>query len=207
VTANSSVAASGTTSWSTPLSTSQLSNGVSYQVVAWTVDTAGNLSLNSARTFTYDTSGPTTSGSNLATSNKNGTVNATTDSFGVTFNEAIDPATVPATATLTLSRVRSNNTTYAITGLTNGARTTGTTGYLTSSGSTRTVTFAGRLALSNGNRTITFTVTGSCSGSCSSQSTTPRSGAFQFVPATTLRDRAGNAPSTSSVTASSQVMF
>jgi hypothetical protein len=206
-TTSTSVVASGTGSWSTPLGTSQLTNGVSYQVVAWTADAVGNLSLNSVRTFTYDTSGPTTSASNLATTNKNGAVNASTDSFTVTFNEALDPASVPATATLTLSRSRTSNTTYGITGVTNGQRTTGSTGYLSSSGGTRTVTYAGTLTLGNGNRTVTFTVTGPCGGSCSGLSTTPRSGAFSYVPATTLRDLAGNAPSTSSITASSQVMF
>jgi beta-glucanase (GH16 family) len=207
-TSTTSVTASGSATWSTPLSTSQLANGVSYQVVAWTVDAAGNLSLNSVRTFTYDTSGPTTSGGNLATTNKNGSVgaNPTPDTFSVTFNEALDPSTVPGTATLSLSRAR-NNTSYGISGLTSGLRTTGTSGYLTSSSSTRTISFAGTLSLSNGNRTVTFTVTGSCSGACGAQSGTPRSGAFQFVPAPALRDLAGNAPSTSSVTAPSQVMF
>jgi hypothetical protein len=204
-TSSTSLTASGTTSWSTPLSTSQLANGVTYTVTVKATDAAGNTSSGLANTFTYDTSGPTVSSSGLATTNKNGAVNAG-DTLSVTFGEALNPATVPATGTLTLSRA-SKNTSYGITGLTNGLRDTGATGYVTSNGSTRTVTFAGTLALSNNNRTVTFTVTGPCAGSCSALSTTPRSGSLQFVAAPTLRDLAGNAPSTSSVSASSQVMF
>ncbi len=205
----SSVTASGTTSWSVPLATNQLTTGVTYTVTTWSVDTAGNISPNTVSTFTWDTSVATTSAANLVTANKNGAIDANTDTFAVTFSKPLDPASVPATGTLSLTR-RNSTTTWGISGLTNGTNlTTGGTGYLTSSlFSTRTNNYAGTLALSNNNQTITFTVTGSCSGTCgSSVSTTPSSGAFQFVPATTLRDLAGNAPSTSTVTAVSTVMF
>jgi hypothetical protein len=204
-TTSTSVLASGTSSWSTPLATSQLTNGVTYTVTVWAVDGAGNTSANAVRTFTYDTSAPTTSAGNLSVANKSGSV-STSDSFSVTFNEAINPATVPGSATLTLSR-SSTNTSYSISGLTNGLQTTGATGYLSSSRSTRTVTYSGSLTLSNGGRTIRFDVTSGCSGSCSALTSTARSGQFRFAPATSLRDLAGNAPSTSTVTASSQVMF
>ncbi len=197
--------ATGTTSWSRALPTSALSNGVAYTVSAVATDGLGNQSPPTVSAFTYDTSGPTTSGANLVPTNKNGAVEVD-DSFSVTFNEAINPASVPATATLTLSRA-TGNTSYGISGLTNGLRSTGTNGYLTSSFRTQTVTFAGTLALSSDARTVTFTVTGACAGTCSALAPTPRSGAFQFVAAPTLRDLAGNAPSTSTVTASSQVMF
>ncbi len=203
--ASATVTASGTTSWSIPMGTSNLTNGVSYTVTAWTLDAAGNSSPNSIATFTYDTAAPTTSAANLAVTNKNGTVQASVDTFAVTFNDALDPATVPATATLTLSR-SSSNTSYGISGLTNGLLTTGSTNYLTSSGSTRTVTYAGSLALSNGNKTVTFTVSGACAGTCTALSSTTASGAFSFTPATTLLDVAGNAAS-GTTTASSQVMF
>ena len=197
--------ATGTTSWSRALPTSALSNGVTYTVSATATDGLGNESPPTVSTFTYDTSGPTTTGASLVPTNKNGAVEVN-DSFSVTFNEAIDPASVPAVATLTLSR-GFGNTSYGISGLTNGLRSTGTTGYLGLSFGTRTVTFDGTLALSSDGLTVTFTVTGACAGSCSGLSTTPRSGSFQYVSAPTLRDLAGNAPSTSSVTASSQVMF
>ena len=137
--------------------------------------------------------------------NHSGTVQATVDTFSVTFGEALDPATVPATATLTLSR-SNGNTSYGISGVTNGLLTTGGNGYLTSSGTTRTVTFAGSVALSNSNRTVTFTVTGACAGTCTALSTTAVNGRFVFTPAATLLDRAGNA-ATGNTTSSNQVMF
>jgi hypothetical protein len=84
--------------------------------------------------------------------------------------------------------------------------TTGGTGYLTSSGTTRTITYAGSLVLSNSNRTVTFTVTGACAGTCTARSTTAQQGQFQYSPATTLRDLAGNA-ATGTVSATRQVMF
>ncbi len=118
----------------------------------------------------------------------------------------MNPATLPATGTLTLSR--SNSTTsYGISGITNGLRTTGGTGYLTSSVSTRTVTYAGTQTISADGKTLTFTVTGACAGSCTALATAPSSGAFQYVPATALQDIAGNAASNATITASSQVIF
>ena len=129
------------------------------------------------------------------------------DTFAVTFNEGINPTSVPATGTLTLSR-GNGNTNWGISGLTDGTDTTGSTNYLSSSGGgTRTVTFSGTLTLSNNNQTITFTVTGACSGSCSSPTSTTNNGSYRYTPATTLRDLAGNAPSTNTITASSTVMF
>jgi hypothetical protein len=211
-----SVAASGTSTWNIQLSTSQLSNNTTYTVTSWTLDAAGNQSANSVRTFTYDSSGPTTAAANLVTTNKNGTVNVQSlpntpgDTFSVTFNEPINPSSVPATGTLTLSRSRNSNTSWGISGLTDGTLTTGSTNYLQNPPifSTYTVTFAGSLALSNNNQTITFTVTGNCSGSqCGSMTSTTSNGQFQYRPDPDLRDMAGNAPSTSTVTATSTVMF
>lgn len=205
-TTQTSVTTSSSSPWSTSLSTSQLSNGVVYTVTAWTLDTAGNQSPNSVSVFTYDTSSPTTAAANLVTTNKNGTVQVG-DTFAVTFNEAMKASTVPATGTLSLSR-SNGNTSWGITGLSEGNFTTGSTNYLSSSGSTRTITFAGSLALSNNNQTITFTVTGACSGSaCSSQTSTTNNGAFQFEPENNLQDVAGNGVSTSTITAASTVMF
>jgi hypothetical protein len=204
-TTNTTLTASGTSTWTYSMSSSNFSTGVSYTVSSWAVDAAGGLSPNSVATFLYDTSAPTTSAAGLVTTNKNGAIDVG-DSFSVTFNEAINAATLPATGTLTLSR--SNSTTsYGISGLTNGLRTTGGSGYLTSSFSTRTVTFAGNQTISADGKTLTFTVTGACAGTCTALSTTPSSGAFQYVPATALQDIAGNAASTSTVTAASSVIF
>jgi hypothetical protein len=206
-TSQTSVTASGTTSWNIQLATNQLSNGVTYTVTAWTLDTAGNQSANTVRTFVYDTSGPSPTGSSITTTNKNGAVNVG-DTFSVTFNEALNPSSVPTSSTLQL--IRSNGTTsYNISGVTDGNESTGGSGYLTSSFTSRTLNYAGSVALSNNNTTITFTVTGTCTGSsCGSASTSPSSGTIQYTANTSLRDLAGNAPSTSTVSASSSgVMF
>jgi chitobiase/beta-hexosaminidase-like protein len=204
-TAQTSVTATGTTSWSTALATSQLATGVSYTVTAWSLDAAGNQSPTTVSTFVYDTAAPTMSAANLVTTNKNGTINAG-DSFAVTFNEALDAASIPATGTLTLSRQNSSNTTYAISGLTNGALTTGAGNYLSTASGNKSVTYAGSFGLSNNNQTVTFTVTGTCAGSCSSVTSTTSSGAFSFTPATSIKDVAGNGAS-GTTTASSTVMF
>ena len=70
------------------------------------LDSGAIQSPNTVRTFIYDTSGPTTAAGNLATTNKDGGVEVG-DTFAVTFNEALNPASVPLTAggsTLTLSK-------------------------------------------------------------------------------------------------------
>ena len=201
--ASSTRPATGTSTWFVPLATSALTNGVTYTVTARSVDLAGNTSAPVTTTFTYDTTRPATS--SVAVTNHSGSVQATVDTFTVTFAEALDPASVPANATLTLSRAN-GNTSYGISGLTNGLLTTGRNGYLTSSGTTRTVTFAGSLTLSNTNRTVTFTVTGACAGTCSALTTTPVSGQFAFTPAATLLDPAGNT-ATGNLTSGNQVMF
>jgi chitodextrinase len=204
-TTQTSVLASGTTSWAIQVNSNQLTNGVTYTVTSWSF--AGAIqSANTVHTFTYDTSGPTTTAANLVTSDKDGAVEIG-DSFSVTFDEAIDPASVPGTSTLSLTR-RFGNTSYQIPGLVDGSRTTDAAGYLTTGISNRTLSYAGTLTLSNDNRTITFTVTGTCTGSsCGSASTSPDSGQFQYRAATTLRDLAGNAPPNTTTTAASTVMF
>jgi hypothetical protein len=202
-----SVVATGTTSWSIQVPTNQLGTGISYTVTSWSLQGAAQ-SPNTVRTFVYDTSGPTTTGTSFVTTDKDGAVEVG-DTFSVTFSEALDATSVPASATLTLSKgFLSGTTNWGISGLSQGTRTTGAGGYLTTGFSSRTVTYAGTLTLSNNNQTVTFTVTGSCSGSCGNVSTSPASGAFQYVPANTLRDVAGNAPATTVITASpATVMF
>ncbi len=87
----------------------------------------------------------------------------------------------PATATLALQR--SNGvTSYSISRLTNGFRTTGGTGYLGASPTMRSVTFTGTLVLSNANKTVTFTVTGPCAGSCAARTATKVAGEVPVRP-------------------------
>lgn len=200
------LAATGTTSWTYDKLTSKvIASGQSYIITVTATDTLGFSGV-SATTFSYDTTAPAVSSASVA--NKNFRIEVGVDTFSVTFKEAVDPASIPATGTLTLVRKSSGNTTYAISGLTNGAQDTGSTVYLAlPSGTTvHTVNFAGTFALSNANRTITFSVTGACSGSCTALITTARNGGWKYAPATTLRDPAGNV-ATGSYTSTSTAMF
>ena len=124
--------------------------------------------------------------------------------MSVTFGEAMNPATVPTTGTLTLTRGRTGSTTWGVNGLTNGQVSTGATRLPAPAErpARYTVTYAGTLALSTDNRTVTFTVTGACGGSCTQVSTTAASGSWSFTPATTLRDLAGNAATGTRTTSS-----
>jgi hypothetical protein len=204
--ASKTLTATGTTSWYySALTTKYLTNGASYVVTVTATDKL-NLATVVSSTFTYDTTAPAVS--SAAVTNKNGRIETAGDTFSVTFAEALNPATVPATGLLTLVRKSTGNTTYSIPNLTNGAQDTGTTGYLAlPSGTTFfTVNFQGSFALSNSNRTITFTVTGACVGSCTSLVTTVKSGGWKFAPATTLKDLAGNTAS-GSYTAKSSALF
>ena len=196
----------GTTSWTYDKLTSKvIANGQSYIITVTSVDALG-LSGVAATTFTYDTAALAVS--TAAVTNKNFRVEIGVDTFSVTFKEAVAPVSIPAAGTLTLVRKSSGNTTYAISGLTNGAQDTGANVYLAlPSGTTvHTVNFAGTFTLSNSNRTITFTVTGACSGSCTALITTAKNGGWKYAPATTLRDLAGNVP-TGSYTSTSTAMF
>ncbi|MFM7061411.1 MAG: fibrinogen-like YCDxxxxGGGW domain-containing protein [Actinomycetes bacterium] len=199
------LSATGTTSWTyDKLTTSVISGGQSYTITVTSVDALGFSGV-AAVTFVYDTTAPSVS--SAAVTNKNFRIE-TGDTFSVTFREAIDPSSLPTTGTLSMVRRSSGNTTYAISGLTNGAQDTGANVYLAlPSGTTvYTVNFAGTFTLSNSNRTITFTVTGACSGSCTALITTAKNGGWKYAPATTLRDPAGNV-ATGSYTSTSTAMF
>ena len=55
--------ATGTTSWTQALAASNLTDGVTYTVVAQTVDNVGNTSATATSTFVYDTTAPTVTAS------------------------------------------------------------------------------------------------------------------------------------------------
>ena len=203
-----SVLATGTTSWSTQVATSQLSNGVTYTVTSWSIAGAVQ-SPNTVRTFVYDTTAPTTTAANLATTDKDGDVEIG-DTFSVTFDEALDPTSVPGPADAhaqqglpvehhELGHQRADRR----------HPETGTGGYINGTAfSTRTLTYAGTLTLSNNNSDRHV------HGDGNVRREQLRLGidlagvrAFQFRPATSLRDVAGNAPSATTTNAASTVMF
>jgi hypothetical protein len=187
----------GTTSWDLPLAASALSDGVAYTVTAIATDAAGNTAT-ATSTFTYDTTGPKVS--SVSSSNGNWAL-AAGDTFTVTFDGAIDPLSLPSTATLTLRNnggdCNSVVTSYQISGLTAAAATTGSCGYLKGTGGTLTVvTWDGTITVA-GNQ-VSFTVTGGCKETgcaASLTSTAPptnRQNALSFTPVSTIADTAGN---------------
>jgi len=109
------------------------------------------------------------------------------DTLVVTFTEALKASTVPGTGTLTFTKTGGNDT-FALTGLMNGTITTGTTGKVT----TGSISYTGTMALSNANKTITYTA-GACTAGCANAGGGSGSGTVPFVAATTLTDLAGNA--------------
>jgi len=121
------------------------------------------------------------------------------DTLSITFSEALSPATVPSTTSVTLTDPSgTGNDTLSIANILNGARTTGSN--LNISLDNSSATFAGStVALTNSDRTITITITvaGACSGTaCGSIGTATAATNLSFLAATTLTDPAGNLPVT-----------
>jgi hypothetical protein len=132
------------------------------------------------------------------------------DTFSVTFNNALDPSTINTTAgvqTLTLCSNLSacsaqGHTLIKISGLTAAAGFDVTSLYEKDGNQT---TAAGTLSLSNGNKTVTFTVT-----SISTNANGLKQGSsvtFTFVPLATIRDINANAATTSFNQSSSITLF
>jgi hypothetical protein len=108
------------------------------------------------------------------------------DTFSVTFNNALNPSTVAATGTITLVGSASS-TNITISGLTVAGGFTMPAVYETSG---QTSSAAGSLALSNGNKTITFTITGSLSNGANVK--IGAAAAFTFTPLATIADTSGS---------------
>jgi hypothetical protein len=117
------------------------------------------------------------------------------DTLVVNFSEPLNPATVPSSSTVTLTDPNgAGNDTLTITGITQGARSTGNGGYITTNNSA--APFASSpIALSNGNKTITVTVGPTCSGTgCGSLGTVATTPNLSWLTASTITDVAGNVP-------------
>ena len=124
------------------------------------------------------------------------------DTVVIIFSEPLAPATVPSSTTVILTDpVGAGNDTLTMAGVSNGARTTGTTNHVTADGGV--ASFANSpVALSNANRTITVTIGPACTGTGCATIATAVAGTYSFVAATTLRDVAGNLPATAAKTQS-----
>ncbi len=164
-------------------------------------DAAGNQSSFAARTPT-DLARPVPMTVTETNAGINGRAEAG-DTVAITFSEALGTASVPATATVTLADpVGAGNDTLSISGITNGARTTGGANYVVGDGTSATWA-ASSVALSNAGRTVTVTMAGSCVGTaCLVLGTQTTNATFSFLSATTLTDVVGNVASTTARTAS-----
>ncbi|HVT78800.1 MAG TPA: fibronectin type III domain-containing protein [Acidimicrobiales bacterium] len=110
------------------------------------------------------------------------------DTFSVTFNNALDPATVATGTTQTITLVGGGNqTTIMMTGLTTVAGFVIPSNY-EKSGNTSSA--SGNLTLSNGNKTVTFTISSSFSNTGNVK--TGSSNAFTFVLLGTIADLGGS---------------
>lgn len=117
---------------------------------------------------------------------------APADTLSLTFTEPIAPGSVPASVTVTLTDP--NNTgadRLTIAGITNGARSTGGNGYVT----TNNVSFGfsgSAVSFVAGGRTIVITVGTTCTGTCAAIGTQTTAATVSMQPATSITDTAGN---------------
>jgi hypothetical protein len=125
----------------------------------------------------------------------------TGDTFSVTFNQALNPSSIPASGTITLTGA-SGSTTIAITSLTASGGFTVATNY-EKKGNTSSASVA--FGLSNGNQTVTATISGALSNAGNVQTGTGTT--FTFTPAATITDANGTAASGSYTTPSALQLF
>jgi hypothetical protein len=126
-----------------------------------------------------------------------------TDTFSLTFNNALDPTTVNTTAgAQTITLVGSSGATQiTVTGLTSSGGFSVPANYEKKN---QTTTASGSLSLSNGNRTVTFTVTSTPSGG------TLQTGGgvtFTFAPLSSIKDTNGTPAATSFVQPTAITLF
>jgi hypothetical protein len=155
-----------------------------YQIRARVLDAAGNATTSAPQTVRVDNSSPTVIA--VTSTDGNGAVEAG-DTLTVEMSEPLDPASLPAVGSLTVSRPPGGGTTMTIPGLTRSPVDTGTAAWVADGAS---VTYSGSLALID-RRWVRFTV-GSCQSACHAAAA-GAPGTLRFIPAASLRDSAGNA--------------
>lgn len=123
------------------------------------------------------------------------------DTISITFSEALAPASVPSTTTVTITDpVGAGNDTLTMAGISNGARTLGANGYVTGDGGVASFG-ASAVTLGSGNTMITVTVGTTCAGTgCATIATQGSNGTYSFLAAPTITDVAGNIASTTART-------
>jgi len=136
----------------------------------------------------------------MSIADTNGTINGRIqpgDTISITFSEALATASVPTSTAVTITDpVGAGNDTLTMVGISNGARTLGATGYVTTDGGV--ASFASSpVTLLTGNTVIRVTVDATCAGTgCAGIATQTANGTYSFLAATSITDNAGNAAST-----------
>ncbi|HEV3353884.1 MAG TPA: Ig-like domain-containing protein, partial [Acidimicrobiales bacterium] len=175
-----------------------------HSISATATDAAGNVSASSGvRTVTIVAPLTVTS---IATSNVSGGTAGHAelgDTFSVTFNNALDPTTVDTAhvQTITLSGA-GGSTTITMTGLSAASGFTVPSTYEKSGNSSAA---NGSLSLSNGNKTVTFTISGAFSNSGNVKTGT--AGTFNFPPLATIADTYGDASAATYSQGSALLLF
>jgi hypothetical protein len=124
----------------------------------------------------------------------------TGDTLSITFSEPMNPASAPTSTTVTLTDPSTTGfDTLTITGITSGARSTGSNSYV-GTNNTSAAFANSAVTWSNGNRTVTITVGSACAGTgCASLGQATTAAVFSYAAATTLTDVAANVPLTTAV--------
>ncbi len=158
-------------------------------------DAAGNQAAFAARA-PQDMAAPVP----MTIADTNGTINGRIqagDTISITFSEALAPASVPSSTTVSITDpLGTGNDTLTMVGVSDGARTLGATGYVTTDGGVASFA-ASTVALLTSNTVIRVTVGATCSGTgCAGIATQTSNGTYSYLAAPSITDLAGNAAST-----------
>jgi hypothetical protein len=169
--------------------TTQISAENTYSVLASESDQAGNSGTNT-QTIVIDKTAPQLVSIQANNAGATAGLLESGDKFVLTFGEALDPSTVPSTATVTYATDSNQVLTITSNVLTGSVSFTAGTGYLDKS---RSVTATGSTSLSADHKTmtITFTSLSGDTGKLSQGSGLPPSGST-LSPISALKDVAGN---------------
>lgn len=113
------------------------------------------------------------------------------DTFRVVFSEPINPASIQPGNAKEVDPLGPGNDLLTIVGLTGGSLDLGSDTYITGDG-LAAVYQNSTLSLSNGNRTVTSTISGSCSSSGCGSVAAGGPGLIVYLPEPTLLDMSGN---------------
>jgi hypothetical protein len=124
------------------------------------------------------------------------------DTLAATFTEPVATTSIPTSVTVTLTDPSGGGADrLTIVGLTNGARSLGANGYV----STNNVSYDfadSAVSYTDGGRTVIVTIGSTCAGTCTAIATQTTNANVSFSPAATITDEAGNLMRTTARTVS-----